>query len=80
MFDVPLLHIEDDVLFSYQIGGRVHQIQVTGQCLSAIFRSDGSQEGNEISVRENAEQILRVASDKVLRGALSPVRVNATDF
>jgi hypothetical protein len=80
MFDVPLLHIDGDVLFSYRISGRPHQIQVTGECLADIFRSDGSEASNEISLRENAEQILRVASDKVRRGALSPVRVNATDF
>ncbi|MEX3954146.1 hypothetical protein AB4Y40_41570 [Paraburkholderia sp. EG287B] len=80
MFDAPLLHNDEDVLFSYRIGGRALEIQVTGKCLVDIFRSDGTREGNEMALRKNVERILRVASDKVRRGTLSPVRLNATDF
>ncbi|QGZ66078.1 hypothetical protein [Paraburkholderia acidisoli] len=80
MFDIPLQHIDGDVFFHYPIGGRTHQIQVTSACLCDIFSSDGSQEGNEISTRENVEEILRVAAHKVYRGTLSPVTVKPTDF
>lgn len=80
MFDIPLQHIDGDVFFHYPIGGRQHQIQVTGACLRDVFSSDGSLEGNEISVRENVEEILRAAADKVYRGALSPVALESTDF
>lgn len=80
MFDVPVVHLDGSVIFSFQIGGRAHRIQVTKECLTAVFSSDGSEEGNEVSFRENGEAIVRAAAEKVRRGALSTVPLTPTDF
>jgi len=80
MFDVPVVHLEGSIFFNCQIGGRAHRIQVTKDCLTQVFSSDGSEEGNEVSFRENAEPILRAAADKVRRGALSTIQLTPGDF
>ncbi len=80
MFEGPLQHVEGDVFFDYQIGGRAHRIQVMRDCLVNVFQSDGTREGNEVVLRQNFEQILRVAADKLGRGVFSPIQIRSADF
>lgn len=80
MFDVPVVHLDGSVFFTYRISGREHRIQVTREALTSLFRSDGTEEGNEISLRENAEAILRAAANKVRRGGLATIQVTPEDF
>jgi hypothetical protein len=80
MFDVVISHIDGSVEFDYRISARQYHLHVERECLVTVFRSDGTQEGNEISIRENAEQILRVAANKVRRGSHSPIQIHVSDF
>ncbi|SAK88492.1 hypothetical protein AWB83_04946 [Caballeronia ptereochthonis] len=80
MLNAPLLRLEGDLFFQHEIRNKRFQIQVTLGCLTDVFGSDGSLEGDRIAFLANLDQILVVAKNKVMSGLNSPIKLSATDF
>jgi len=76
----PLLRLDGDLFFYYEIDKKSYQIQITLECLTQTLGSDGSFEGDRNALQANLPRILDVARHKVRDGTSSPVKVMRGDF
>ncbi len=80
MLTAPLLRLDGDLFFNYEIRKRTFRIQVSLGCLSDVFESDGSISGDRDAFLENIEPILIVANSKAAHGFESPIKILSADF
>ncbi|SAL20257.1 hypothetical protein AWB70_01024 [Caballeronia cordobensis] len=76
----PVLRLEGDLFFNQLIADKTFRIQVTHECLADVFGSDGSLTGDNRALQVNMQRIVTVATQKIMTGMKSPVKVLRADF
>ncbi|KVT92657.1 hypothetical protein WK60_13785 [Burkholderia ubonensis] len=67
------------MVFNGDFDGKV-EIQVTHECLTDKLGSDGTRDGDEKAIVDNMDRISRIALEKSLAGAASPIFIVSADF
>ncbi|BCF96594.1 hypothetical protein PPGU19_011630 [Paraburkholderia sp. PGU19] len=69
-----------DLFFNHVYDDTILMIQVTHECLADVFGSEGAPDQDVKTLQANLSAIVKVATEKALRGEASPIRVTVADF